>query len=43
MAAKRDSFPLITDNRLSKVKLEPWYNAVYRQLSSISHYVSLSS
>jgi len=38
MAAKRDSFPPITDNRLSKRKLEPWYNAVYRQFSSISHY-----
>ena len=38
MAAKRDSFPPITDNRLSKEKLEPWYNAVYRQFSSISHY-----
>src|SRR5271168_3831133 len=38
MAAKRDSFPPITDNRLSKRKLQPWYNAVYRQLSSISHY-----
>ena len=38
MAAKRDSFPPITNNRLSKEKLQPWYNAVYRQLSSISHY-----
>jgi hypothetical protein len=38
MAAKRDSFPPITDNHLSKVKLQPWYNAVYRQFSSIAHY-----
>jgi hypothetical protein len=38
MAAKRDSFPPMTDNRLSKEKLEPWYNAIYRQFSSITHY-----
>jgi hypothetical protein len=38
MAAKRDGFPPIANNRLSNEKLEPWYNAVYRQLSSISHY-----
>ena len=26
------------DNLLSREKLEPWYNAVYRQFSSVSHY-----
>jgi hypothetical protein len=38
MAAKRDNFPPIANNRVSNEKLEPWYNAVYRQLSSMSHY-----
>lgn len=38
MAAKRDDFPPICNNLLSKEKLEPWYNAVYRQFSSVSHY-----
>jgi hypothetical protein len=38
MAAKRDKFPPIANNRVAKEKLEPWYNAVYRQLSSMSHY-----
>jgi hypothetical protein len=38
MAAKRDRFPPIADNLLSKEKLEQWYNPVYRQFSSVSHY-----
>ena len=38
MAAQRDAFPPIADNRLSKEKLEHWYNAVYRQFSSVAHY-----
>jgi hypothetical protein len=38
VAIKRDGFPPISDNWLSKEKLEPWYNAVYRQFSSVSHY-----
>jgi hypothetical protein len=38
MAAKRDDFPPIANNRVSKEKLEPWYNPVYRQFSSMSHY-----
>ena len=38
MAAKRDCFPPIADNLLSKEKRERWYNAVYRQFSSVSHY-----
>jgi hypothetical protein len=42
MAAKRDGFPPIADNLLSKERLEYWYNAVYRQFSSVSHYDRLS-
>jgi hypothetical protein len=38
MAARRDGFPPIADNLLSREKLEKWYNAVYRQFSSVSHY-----
>jgi hypothetical protein len=38
MASRRDGFPPIADNLLSKEKLEQWYNAVYRQFSSVSHY-----
>lgn len=38
MASKRDQFALINNNLLSNEKLEPWYNSVYRQFSSISHY-----
>lgn len=38
MASKRDNFLPITHNLLSKEKLEPWYNPVYRQLSSMTHY-----
>ena len=38
MAARRDGFPPIADNLLSKEKLEKWYNAAYRQFSSVSHY-----
>ena len=38
MAARRDDFPLIANNRVSREKFEPWYNAVYRQFSSMSHY-----
>jgi len=38
MAAKRDSFAPLTENRLSNEKLEPWYNAIYRQFSSVAHY-----
>jgi hypothetical protein len=38
MATKRDAFLPICDNFLSKEKLERWYNAVYRQFSSVSHY-----
>jgi Family of unknown function (DUF5677) len=43
MAEKRDSLPPIAENRLSSAKLEQWYNPVYRQLSSISHYDRLSA
>lgn len=42
MATKRDRFPPIVDNFISKEKLEPWYNSVYRQFSSISHYDRLA-
>jgi hypothetical protein len=38
MARKRDAFPPIADNLLAKEKLERSYNAVYGQLSSVSHY-----
>jgi hypothetical protein len=38
MADKRDSFPPIAYNRLSMEKLGDWYNSVYRQFSSVSHY-----
>jgi hypothetical protein len=38
MAAKRDGFLPIAENLLSNEKLEEWYNPVYRQFSSISHY-----
>jgi hypothetical protein len=38
MAAKRDEFPPIADNSLSKEKLERWYSPVYRQFSSMTHY-----
>jgi hypothetical protein len=38
MAVGRDGFPPIGDNLLSNEKLEKWYNAVYRQFSSVSHY-----
>jgi hypothetical protein len=42
MAAKRDDFPPIAENSLSNQKLEKWYNSIYRQFSSISHYDSFS-
>lgn len=43
MADKRDNFPSIAENHLSNRKLGQWYNSVYRQLSSISHYDRLSA
>lgn len=38
MASQRDNFATLADNHISKQKLEPWYNAVYRQFSSVAHY-----
>ena len=38
MAQKRDAFPPITDTPLAKRGLASWYNSVYAQFSSVSHY-----
>jgi hypothetical protein len=38
MAQKRDALPPITDTPLAKRRLASWYNSVYAQFSSVSHY-----
>jgi hypothetical protein len=38
MAQKRDALPPITDTPLAKRDLASWYNSVYAQFSSVSHY-----
>ena len=38
MAQKRDALPPITDTPLAKRGLASWYNSVYAQFSSVSHY-----
>jgi hypothetical protein len=38
IAKKRDDFPPIAETLLAKEKLSNWYDAVYAQLSSVSHY-----
>lgn len=43
MATKRDEFLPISQNHLSRYKLTPGYNSIYRQFSSISHYDRLSA
>jgi hypothetical protein len=38
MAIRRDAFPPITDTPLAKEGLAQWYDAIYTQFSSVSHY-----
>jgi len=38
MAQKRDALPPITDTPLARRGLASWYNSVYAQFSSVSHY-----
>jgi hypothetical protein len=38
MGQKRDGFPPLADEQVAKEKLGPWYNAIYKQFSSVSHY-----
>lgn len=38
MAQKRDAFPPIGDTPLAKMELARWYDAIYSQFSSVSHY-----
>ena len=38
MATKRDAFPPIADTVLAKENLAHWYNSIYAQFSSVSHY-----
>jgi hypothetical protein len=38
MVKKRDAFAPIADTHLAKETLEHWYNAIYSQLSSVTHY-----
>jgi hypothetical protein len=38
MAAKRDAFPPIADTILAKESLGHWYESIYAQFSSVSHY-----
>lgn len=38
MAAKRDALPPFSDSVLAKESLEHWYESIYSQFSSVSHY-----
>jgi hypothetical protein len=38
MAKKRDEFPPIAETALAKEKLATWYDSIYSQFSSVSHY-----
>jgi hypothetical protein len=38
MGKKRDEFPPLADAHVAKEKLGPWYDGIYAQFSSVSHY-----
>jgi hypothetical protein len=38
MAAKRDALPPFSDSVLAKESLLHWYESIYSQFSSVSHY-----
>lgn len=38
MGMKRDEFPALADEPIAKEKLGPWYDGIYAQFSSVSHY-----
>jgi hypothetical protein len=38
MAAKRDEFTPLSELTIAREKLAPWYNSIYAQFSSVSHY-----
>jgi len=38
MGEKRDAFPPLADEQVAKEKLGDWYDGIYKQFSSVSHY-----
>jgi hypothetical protein len=38
MGTKRDKFPPLADEPIAKENLGPWYDGIYAQFSSVSHY-----